>query len=269
MTDDRAGKAYWDSHYKPETGRHIFNPHQAGVRNYGKRELNEYFHRVFALIEPQGKDLLEIGSGGSAILPYLHREFGFRVAGLDYSERGCQAARDLLTQEQIPGEVFCADVFSTPFELREQYDVVLSFGVAEHFNDTVACIRSFGHYLKPGGLMITLIPNMVGVVGMLQQKLSRAVYDKHVPIDARALRSVHEGAGLSVLECDYFMFINFGVLNLNEVLRGSAECYVKTLVLQGLRVVTGLTWLAESGLGHFRANRAMSPYIICSARKSL
>jgi len=267
MNDDRAGKTYWDSNYQPSAPPKPFNPHGGGTRNYGKRELSAYFHRIFSSIEPKGERLLEIGCGGSAMLPYFNKEFGFQIAGLDYSESGCQLARDILNRERIEGDVYCADVFSEQAALREQFHVVVSFGVAEHFNDTAGCIRAFARYLKPGGLIVTSIPNMSGLVGEVQKLLNPSIYKKHVPLDAQSVAAAHSAVGLDVLECGYFLFTNFGVANLNEIPRGSAQWYLKSSCSKALCAMTGLTWFAESVLGPFKANRATSPYIRCLARK--
>jgi 2-polyprenyl-3-methyl-5-hydroxy-6-metoxy-1,4-benzoquinol methylase len=47
------------------------------------------------------------------------------------------------------------------------FDVVISFGLVEHFEDTDACLKAINKFLAPKGLLITFIPNMVGFTGFL------------------------------------------------------------------------------------------------------
>jgi SAM-dependent methyltransferase len=55
----------------------------------------------------------------------------------------------------VPGEIVCADLFAPPPHLLAQFDVVVSFGVVEHFDDTAACVAACARLVKPGGLMVT------------------------------------------------------------------------------------------------------------------
>lgn len=216
-------------------------------------------------METQGRELLECGCGGSVLLPYFAKEFGFRVSGVDYSEAGCRLARRVLQEANVEGEIICADFFSPPKELCGRFDVVVSFGVAEHFTNTASCIVAFGRLLRPGGLLITSVPNMAGPIGGLQKVFSRAVFDKHVVLNAESLRRAHETAGLEIKKCDYFLFLNLGVLNINEIERGTVEYAVKRAGLQALRALTAAVWILEEAFGSFRPNRVTSPYIVCRA----
>src|SRR5579862_6264886 len=75
---------------------------------------------------------LELGGGGSRILPYLARKFGFRVFGSDFSPRGCRLLQANLRLVGIDGAVVCEDLFHS--SLAEQsFDVVYSSGLIEHF----------------------------------------------------------------------------------------------------------------------------------------
>ena len=101
--------------------------------------------------------------------------------------------------------------------MDEQFDVVVSFGLIEHFEDTVSIVRAASRFLKPGGMLITNIPNMTGLIGYLQRILNKPVYDVHKLLDQHMLRNSHECAGLEVIECEYFLTSHFGVCGLEGV----------------------------------------------------
>ena len=119
-------------------------------------------------------------------LPYFAKEFAFEVYGIDYSEIGCQQAKQILEYEGVNGKIVCADFFSPPGSMLKAFDVVVSFGVLEHFEDTTACIAAFSKFLKPGGLLITNIPNLCGLNGLIQKMINRSIFDIHVPLDKKS-----------------------------------------------------------------------------------
>jgi 2-polyprenyl-3-methyl-5-hydroxy-6-metoxy-1,4-benzoquinol methylase len=201
------------------------------------------------------------------MLPYFAREFGFKVAGIDYAPAGCALAEESLRRSGVAGEIFCADIFDPPPSLLETYDVVVSFGVVEHFTDTTASIEAFARLLRPGGLLITSVPNMAGGTGFLQRVLDPAVYSRHVRLDAARLCTAHRNARLNVRDCRYLLAVNLGVVNINDVQRGTLEWLTKSMTLRGLQAITALVWMIETVIGPIPANRLTSPYVLCAAEK--
>lgn len=264
---DKAGKQYWNDSWMASEIPNAIDPQQPELNNYVNRRFHEYFFKVFSGMETRGKKLLEIGCARSAWLPYFGKEFGFEIHGLDYSDVGCQKAREVLANENLEGEVICADFFSPPDTMPEYYDVVVSFGVAEHLEDTTACIKAFSKFLKPNGIMITSIPNMVGLIGLIQKVFNRPVFDVHMALDEDALRTAHEVSGLEVLNCDYFLFTNFAVNNLTGLGYRSIGWFLKKLFLAVLTRFSMMVWSVEFRVGPFKPNKVVSPYINCVARK--
>ena len=126
--------------------------------NAANRRFDALFRELFAGL-PTPDALVEVGCARSAWLPYFGREFGFGLHGLDYSELGCEQERTILVESGLAGEITCADLFAPPRALLGAFDVVVSFGVVEHFSDTGAVTAAMAALLRPGGLLITVIPN--------------------------------------------------------------------------------------------------------------
>jgi 2-polyprenyl-3-methyl-5-hydroxy-6-metoxy-1,4-benzoquinol methylase len=263
---DKAEKSYWDMTYSPEYAPPAVDPRDPGLKNFVERQFHRYFRRTLSSMN--GGELLEIGCGGSRYLPYFSKEFGLHVSGIDYSEAGCDSSSRILAREGVSGKIICTDLFDPPQSLHERFDAVVSLGVVEHFEDTKNCIAAIARFVKPGGLVLTFIPNMVGLVGRLQKQFDRHVFEKHVPLDKVLLRQAHEQAGLLVKECEYFLFSSFFVVNINQTAKHSAPWYLKTALLQSLHYASGAIWALESAFHPFRPNRFMSPYIACTARTS-
>jgi 2-polyprenyl-3-methyl-5-hydroxy-6-metoxy-1,4-benzoquinol methylase len=260
-----ATKGYWESTYKDEPRPVPLDPHRTGLRYRAKRAQHAFFKETFSGVETKGLSLLECGCGGSVFLPYFAKEFEFRISGIDYSEAGCELARRTLHEAGVEGEIVCADFRTPPKLLLDRFDVIVSFGVAEHFTEPSTCLAAFATMLRPGGLLITWVPNMAGLVGDLQRLLSRGVFEKHVVLDAGSLQAAHVRAGLEIQRAGYLTFVNFGVVNLNEIPRGTVEYGAKRLALGALQVLTGVIWLLEEFVGPFPTNKYTSPYAFCTA----
>jgi SAM-dependent methyltransferase len=169
----------------------------------------------------------------------------------------------ILSNEGVKGEIVCADFFSPSESMLKAFDVVVSFGVLEHFKDTTACIAAFSKFLKPGGLLITNIPNLCGLNGLIQKMINRSIFDIHVPLDKKSLVRVHQINRLRIISCEYFLSVNLGVLNI-ENLKGS-PFYTGAAGLRSL--INKVAWVCERAIPVFKPNRWSSPYINCVAIK--
>ena len=271
---DKAGQKYWNDSWTSSDIPEAVNPSDPRLKNYINRRFHQVFLRLFDRSKTPSMRLLEIGCAKSAWLPYFAIEFGFKVCGLDYSPVGCEMARKVLQTNGVEADVIQADLFSPPVDMLGAFDVVISIGVVEHFDDTASCLSAVSSFLKPGGMLITNIPNMMGWIGSIQRLVNRPVYDIHQLIDPVRLREAHESAGLDVLECDYFVCTSFGVVctsfgvkNLNGISTSTAVGFLKKVFLGVLARVSMLVWFIENKMGSFSPNRFSSPYINCIARK--
>lgn len=263
MSTDKAGKSYWDQSWERRSLPSAVDPRGKGLNHYVSRKFHAFFRETFAGMDTKEKRLLEIGCAGSSWLPYFAKEFGFKAYGLDYSALGCQQARQILRESGVEGEVVCADFFAPPAPLKGAFDVVVSFGVVEHFENTSACLQAISEFLKPGGIAITNIPNMVGLIGSLQKAVNRSVFDIHVPLDACELQARHT-PHLRVVSCRYFLFMNLSAVNIGN--RGG-----RLLNDIGARVASWISkgcWVLEDIVPVLKPNWVTSPYINCVARKT-
>ncbi len=264
--ESRAGaitdRAYWDRVWAGAGTFRPIDPRAGGPRNYVNRALHAFFTHTLAENPPPGPNFIEIGCGASRWLAYFHQQFGFAVSGLDYSAQGCASARQLLTDLAVPGEIFRADMFAPPEELSNRFDILWSNGLVEHFADTAAACTACATFLAPGGLMITLVPNMTGPLGRLQKWFNPGLYAKHIPLDQAMLTRAHAQAGLTIVSCDYVLPAHLGVLHLGRI-----EELLGARPAQALKIAMTLPLRLGLALLRRGPNRITSPYLICVARK--
>lgn len=208
---------------------------------------------------------MEIGCANSAWLPYFAKRFGFRVAGLDYSSVGCLRTEQVLAREGVPGDIVCGDLFLPPNWMLSQFEVALSFGVVEHFEDTVHSVRAITDLVRPGGIVFTIIPNLAGVLGPLQRFINKPVYDVHVPLTARGLAEAHREAGLRVVASDYLVPINLGICNLSGLsgIRNSATGKVLRFLIR----LSYFVWLLNE-IHPLPATRVFAGYSYCIGERA-
>jgi 2-polyprenyl-3-methyl-5-hydroxy-6-metoxy-1,4-benzoquinol methylase len=261
---DKAGKTYWDHVWQERGASAGIEPFEPDFRDPVYRGSRTYFHDLFSRMETRGTRLLEIGCAGSVWLPFFAQEFGFSICGIDYSEVGCARERQILHKAGVAGEIVCADFFYPPDHFVEAFDIVVSFGVVEHFSDTSGCLRAFARFLKPGGVLITHLPNLSGLNGMIQKVINRPIFDVHVPLDRNDLVRAHQAERFERISCRYFLFFHLGVLNFENWKGGFLYSTASTI----RTVINRLVWGTEKAIPFLRPNRWTSPYIHCLAVKA-
>ena len=226
---------------------------------------NKQFLEQISSIGLNQKSIIEIGAGGSQWLPYLAKHYpDCSFTGLDYAEAGCKELKERADIAKVNITTVKADLFEPPEELIGKFDILISFGVVEHFDDLAETMKALTVYLKPGGSIFTLIPNMNGTVGYLTQKLNKDVYDLHNPHDLKSLKIGHETGGNVIKKANYICSTDYGVLSacINE-----KSTYPAKFIYLWLSRFTKLISIFELKLFRFPVSRTFSPYIYCIAEK--
>lgn len=161
---------------------------------FESHSIHKYLARV---VPPAGGSILEVGCGGSGFLPHFRNAFDLDVYGLDYSPVGVELAKENLRLQGAEGTVWQGDLFAPPPEVGE-YDAVFSWGFVEHFDDIPEVMRALARFAKPGGRVITAVPNFSGWLRHLQKHLDPKDYGAHNPIRRAELDRAIEDAGLVV-----------------------------------------------------------------------
>jgi len=187
---------YWDTEW---TGSKRFSSFDASKVSHLALD------RIFTQLLPkEALKALEIGAGGSIWMGYFEAKFGYQVSGIDISWEGC-----LLTKRNYSGQtgklpgMAMGDLFSPPF-ISEYFDLVYSLGVVEHFSDPVAALSAMKSLLKPGGILLTTIPNKAGFQGGSEKRINPENYYRHNPMTLQDLSQAHARAGFERLAGGYY-----------------------------------------------------------------
>ncbi|MGF7082368.1 class I SAM-dependent methyltransferase [Mucilaginibacter sp. UYCu711] len=153
-------------------------------------------------------------------------------------------------------DIIEADLFS--YQPETQYDMVLSFGLIEHFKDTKAIIATHLPFLKDNGTLFITLPNFKSINGWVQRKFDLENYNKHYieSMNPALLASYCKELGLKDVESYYHGKFSMWLEN-KGTQSALAKAFVKSLWFTG-KVFTKI-FPFES--------KALSPYIVLKATK--
>ncbi len=152
---------------------------------------------------PAGSTLFEVGCAPGRWLAYFSKKFGLDVSGIDYSGLGVKKTHENLAILGVKGSIIHQDFFA--YKPSKKYDVVVSFGFIEHFDNADLVVKKHLDLLKPGGLLILGIPNFRGVYEPVQALYWPQLLKKHNLgiMEPAFFRRLAEKNGLEVLACGY------------------------------------------------------------------
>lgn len=206
-------------------------------------------------------DCLEIGCVPGDFLIILHKIFGYRIHGIDYSN-----AIDLLYENFRFNNITAYKIYEIDFMdwcPTEKYDIVCSFGFIEHFRNPEKVIQKHIDLLKPEGTLIIGLPNfrygqyiLHKIVG---DDANLAAHNLKI-MDLKAIRAVLEENSLQILFLNYHWRFAFWARNRN----GN---FIQRMLLKTITATFLLVGNVTTKFGIRIKNKWLSPYIIAIARK--
>lgn len=163
-----------------------------------RRKRHRMLGQLLDQIDKPSGDILELGCAPGEALMHLHRvRPKHRLHGVDFSEVGMENAQKRLQREGVDATIHFGDFRDVKLPL--QFDMVMSFGLIEHFDDPVPIIRDHARFCAPGGRVAITIPNFATPINrFLMKHVDPPGYEGHnlEIMNRQALQSAFEKAGL-------------------------------------------------------------------------
>lgn len=248
MGNELTDKAFWAHYWESKKGLAI------------AIQPDYTFHKILKkLVEERNfHTAVELGGFPGYYAIFLHKYLRLQTSLFDFFVHP-EILKEVLDANQLQQEsigVIEGDLFNyTP---EKQYDLVLSCGLIEHFQDTKDIIGKHLNFLKPGGTLLITLPNFKGVNGRIQQKFDPENYSKHniSCMDLELLAKICQDLGLKSVQAYYYGHFSVWLEN-PEAKSKSAKAITKLIWLAG-KVITKIIPV-ESKL--------LSPYIVVTAQK--
>jgi 2-polyprenyl-3-methyl-5-hydroxy-6-metoxy-1,4-benzoquinol methylase len=164
---------YWDDYW---TNLSLPSEIKRTKKSYYLNEILNVFDKYFHY-DPS-LSILEIGGSPGQYLAYLHRNFGYKIHCLDYSEIGCLKTEENFRLLNIPCNIIRKDLFKEENE-TPLFDIVYSLGFVEHFEDIDFVIERHMKFLKKDGLLLFGMPNFTGINYLFLKVLAPELLKKH------------------------------------------------------------------------------------------
>lgn len=216
-----------------------------------------------------GFHALEIGSAPGDHIVKFSKRYGCIPYGVEYSQFGVDVNRDVFRKNGFDSDnVIHADFFSEEFIAahRERFDVVISRGFIEHFEDAKSVIDRHTQLLKPGGYLIVSIPNLHGVNYVFSKLFDESSIPRHnLTIMRRsAFAELFDPNGLERMFCDYYGTFSFYLFT------AGPSSLQRNLLRFCFRLQPLLNFVMRTAWGSKGAETALfSPFLLYVGRKSI
>jgi len=108
------------------------------------------------------QSVVEIGGAPGQYCAYLSKYHGYEANIIEYSEVGCRKTRENFDLLDLDINTYQRDFFSDLSDLP-RFDVVMSLGFIEHFDNLDDVLRRHVSLLRKGGTLVLGVPNFRGV----------------------------------------------------------------------------------------------------------
>jgi len=169
MGNELTDREFWKNYWESKTDLIVEIP------------KNHTFYQIINQITNQQKikSAIELGGFPGYYAVFLKKFYQVETTLLDYFVYP-ELTQKLVAKNNLAPDsinIIEADLFN--YQVAKKYDLVLSCGLIEHFEDTKAIIKSHLQFLNSGGKLLITLPNFTGVNGWVQQKFDNENYLKH------------------------------------------------------------------------------------------
>lgn len=112
------------------------------------------------------KDVADLGCGNGVALLYLQKYFNVKGLGVDISDEVIHKLNMNVNNSSL--SFLVGDHRDLSNIANNQFDIVLSFGVIEHFEEYGLALTEARRILKPGGVLVLIQPNLFSF-GVIQE----------------------------------------------------------------------------------------------------
>lgn len=227
-----------------------------------KIPYNYLFHKQLHQLIKRNKiqSAIELGGFPGYYAVFLKKYAHLNVTLLDYFIHPPITEALLATNGLEPDAISIieADLFN--YSPLEKFDLVLSCGLIEHFEDTEDIIKKHIAFLKPGGTLFITLPNFKALNGWFQKKFDKHNFDKHnlKAMNPQLLKLICENQGLIVRQSRYFG--KFSIWLENEAEKPMPVRVLKKIAWTVGKIISKIIPIES---------KSFSPYIILEAKHPL
>ena len=248
-------KQYWNNNYK-SSAKLNYLPSYDSLNQQTSLELLNIITNYST-----GDNVLEIGAGDSDFLIYLaSKNINKNYTGMDYSTIGCENLKERSKNFNLKIDVINEDLFTEKSAHFNQFSMVYSLGVVEHFDDLTNVLNNTKRFCNSDGYHFASIPNMSGIYGLITKLIDKKTYDIHNPHDLNSFIRGHEKANMEIVLADYYGYFSAGVLSSCQPF--IENTFVFKVLYKSLNLITKIFSFTNKYICKIPKSSYFSPYIL-------
>jgi cyclopropane fatty-acyl-phospholipid synthase-like methyltransferase len=161
--NELTSREYWSEYYSRSL------PHRAQIEKICG-EYDSIWKLLVNSCTAKPRNIIEIGAYPGRFLAYLASKFDLSATSLDFNPNTMVIGKSM--EAMGIHDFQCINVDFLKHETRNQYDIVLSLGFVEHFQDYDKVLDRHCEYLSDHGSMLIMVPYM-----KYGQYLHRRIFD--------------------------------------------------------------------------------------------
>lgn len=202
MSSEVTDSAYWDEYWSKNKGDFPNYNLTSGLFYSYDLLLQKIVSETRERLGKHRLQVIDCGCGDGLILRYLCERFDdIDVYGIEYSD-AIHKSEFMVEKLGFKAHLKKWDMNNgMPEDMIGKFDLVLSFGLIEHFQKPQDILQIMKTLMTDGGCMLTLIPNFDGLYNFIWKHFDSENYSHHIPISKAKLIKLHEGLDLTMLNC--------------------------------------------------------------------
>lgn len=197
---DKTSKKVWDTIWIGYTLNDFLISLEVERKSQRFRTYVDILKKRFGKIK--GLKVIELGAGVAKNATLLAQQ-GAKITVMDFSKKAINAGKKVSKQFNFDYKFIQGDVLQYK-KIKERFDVVISFGFAEHFTgaNRTAILDAHFYLLKENGVAIIAVPNAYCFPYRIAFAMGAYNIDLEVPFTKKELRRYCRMRNINVLKLE-------------------------------------------------------------------
>ena len=235
-------KKYWQNYYK----------NSSALRSkiiFICKPYDKYWDILFNACKNDPKTILEVGAYPGRFIAYVASKFNLQPTALDYNPDSTKIEKSFQEMGINDYEIIIDDITSSTPE--KKYDLIISMGFIEHFEDYNSILDKHAEMLAKGGAILITVPNKRGIrqlYGLLCDKRNLNTHNLKC-MNKKTFYNFALKNKLNIECLEYFGGFQYSVhQQLNFVQKGIYYCIKFISIKLKIYIERYPSWLYSSGI---------------------
>ncbi len=158
MPKDTMSPDKWAMEWSSRESKNLRANKKQALKRWALKDLNLMLEMLLDFGVKPKMDIIELGCAPGLVLKELYQSRpNHQFFGIDYSIEGLNITKQFLKQNNIEAELIYGDIRT--YIPDRTYDLVVSFGLIEHFDNPSKILEFHKKFCSQDGLVIATVPN--------------------------------------------------------------------------------------------------------------